>query len=1047
MSDQEEMEQMATSLQRLLQSGDANVQLAAMRTLCEVVKEAEYFRQMFLLRWCYSILQSTIQYYMKNVHEMNEGSRRLTYYATKVMRFSTFTLGEANISCGFEEDEASFILSQFIPHWAAVNCECLAAYVNQPESVLKNLPMLIDLCCTLSYVLDYFAEDCGMDLKAVCSLAFAVLRTVESHYHHSDIDDYSGYSSDGDRIDLEILVLHLFELINTGMSNSRFDDSDTAGNGVFDENDRETVDGTVRLLTSFMMLGQSQVDLWVESPNDYTLIEYDDVQETDYLRNVCAEVLREICCGSKGAVYLSIMSAAQAEFTAKQPLLQQYLSSGGSSGADGGIAQAARVIETYLWVLGIVGKGYVSALLKSRRIVSKQAAGGGKENSKTGKYAAITEAAPPQDVISLVHTVAVFVLDFPAAIALQQQNGASANDVSLALLQYRVLWLCGEIIYLFQGAHIICAIAKKCEGLLNPANYLSLRLQACRTLARILKHPKAYTEALEEGQPASADGTSASASASPLELHIDTLVEGVTEMIPHCNENSLHVPFETLRLLVRSHGGRFSESAVNHVTQVSLQVMSHFCNDSILVEIASDALVQVLKACPCDILCRVTGTICLEFTRHAVFDETQRARLPASCVETFLLLLSKMAVLITRRDAGEESVPLTRSVLELLIAAVSVPALMHRHAGCIMRAVTGVLECMPQEPLDRLQVFQGIPLPAFANTLLLAVNSTIQTLYSASSEPGANEADFAPAMGMYCHLTLKASHLTGIEAFGAVLVSAFQAAQHEKASTRRRHTLCMSVVNLLARNAGQTLHLLNHTFDIAQNDSRSFFFATWEQMHESLASRYNLFVSCVALVEVLGSLRSVAGMDAMKVKMLEMLFNKLPTLLASNGEQDGNQRARADVWAFDSDGEDEEGSYQDDEYESSLDADDFESNASDIELEGDEDGEEDSPFAPAELYLSDLVGGSGGGGGDDDSYTAALASAVPEDIMYQLAERSDPLLDLSAGVDSQIQTAAQVQKRVVSVLTLLRQEQADFPTLINQLSSQHQSQIQTLFIL
>ena len=256
----------------------------------------------------------------------------------------------------------------------------------------------------------------------------------------------------------------------------------------------------------------------------------------------------------------------------------------------------------------------------------------------------------------------------------------------------------------------------------------------------------------------------------------------------------------------------------------------------------------------------------------------------------------------------------------------------------------------------------------------------------------------------------------------------------------------MSVVNLLARNAGQTLHLLNHTFDIAQNDSRSFFFATWEQMHESLASRYNLFVSCVALVEVLGSLRSVAGMDVMKVKMLEMLFNKLPTLLASNGEQDGNQRARADVWAFDSDGEEEEGSYQDDEYESSLDADDFESNASDIELEGDEDGEEDSPFAPAELYLSDLVGGSGGGGGDDDSYTAALASGVPEDIMYRLAGKSDPLLGLAEGCDNQVSTATQVQKRVVDMLTILRSGQQDFPSLVGQLSQTHRSIMESLLI-
>ena len=80
-------------------------------------------------------------------------------------------------------------------------------------------------------------------------------------------------------------------------------------------------------------------------------------------------------------------------------------------------------------------------------------------------------------------------------------------------------------------------------------------------------------------------------------------------------------------------------------------------------------------------------------------------------------------------------------------------------------------------------------------------------------------------------------------------------------------------------------------------------------------------------------------------------------------------------------------------------------------------------------------------------HSAALANAVPEDILYRLKEKSDPLLNLSRGVDTQIQTAAQVQRRVVSLLTLLRQEQTDFSSLMNQLSNHHKSQIQQLFVL
>ena len=1052
MSSQEEMEQMASSLHNLLQSGDANVQLASMRTLCEITKEVEYFRQTFLLRWCYSMLQSLIQHYMKSIRETDDNVRRLTYYATKVLRVCIYTLGEANVSCGFEEDEASFIITEFIPHWASVNCECLAAHVNQPECILRNLPMFIDLCCSLTYVLDYFAEDSGLDLRSVCALSLSLLRTIEYQYHQSNVDDYTGYSSDGDRIDLEILVLHLFELLNAGMSNSQYDDIGHGdGSWVVDENDRETVDSMVRLMTSFMIQGHGQRELWVERPNDYIVVEYADLQERDYLRNVCADALREICCGSKGIVYASIMSAVLAEFTAKQPLLQRYLSSDGDpqSGSDSSVTQAATVMETYLWILGVVGKGYVTALQKSRKVVSKQAGSASNQSAKTSKYAAITTAVPPQEVTSLVSSIASFVLGFPAPIS-RQQNG-SVNDVSLAILQYRVLWLCGEIMYLFQGTHITCSIAKKCEELLSPMHHLSLRLQACATLARILKYPKSYFEVLEGSQQVGAG-------VYPLELNVDRLVEYIAEMVIQCNENSLHVPFEAITLLVKSHGSKFDESAITCVTQVSVQVMSHFCNDSILVDFGFEVLIRLLKTCSCDALCRVMGACYLPFARNTIFDADHLARVPPPCVESCISLLSHIAAQMTQRCIGDTSVQLTREVLGILTASLSVTGLMQKYVGCVMRAVSGVLECMPNEPMDHISAFQDISLSSFVNTMLVSVSKTTNLLLS-PSEPGADEGAFPPAIGLFCHLVLRAGHIVPIDTLGTVLMLGFQVARQENASVRCRHTFVMAVVNLLARDADQTLRLLDHCFERDQNDLRSFFFAAWKQMHENMDSRYNSFVSCVALIEVLGALRAATGISSMKVQLLEMLFNKLPAMLASDREYNGGRgimsqserlgAKKADGAAFDSDDgcSDLYGSYEDEEYESSLGADDFDSDTSDSELEESKHNERESPFAPAEMYLSDMISGTGGGCGDDDSYTAALANAVPEDLLYRLKEKSDPLLNLSRGVDTQIQTAAQVQRRVVSLLTLLRQEQTDFSSLMNQLSNHHKSQIQQLFVL
>lgn len=916
--------------------------------------------------------------------------------------------------------------------------------------------MMIDLCCSLSRALDYFAEDCGVELKDVCVLAFSLLRTVEPHYHQGKSttisNSHTGYSSDGDRIDLEILVLHLFELINVGMANLRADDEDT----VVDESDRETIDGTVQLFTHFMMLNDKQIEMWVEAPNDYLLLECNDANETDYLRNVCADVLREICCGSKGSVYVSILSALHLEFSAKEKLFRGFFFGVSSSNRQSDmIVLASRILETLSWILGVVGKGYVSAFLKSRKVTSHQGAGG-KQVSKTDRYSAITKAAPPQEVLGLVQAITAFVFEFPTSIAREQSTKSPSNEAHtiLAILQYRVLWLCGEVIYLFQGRQTTCDIAKKCEDIVVPGNFLSLRLQACRTLTRILKRPQSYFEVLEEVRSRHvADEVDNSA------LNVDALVNSIVELVPHCNESSLHVPLGTLTFLVKSHGTEFTEAAVRCVAQMIVEVLSRFCNDSITVDIVDEMLTHLLEKCRGKSLLPAIHTVYIPFAKTVILSEAQCGRLIDSFVDVVIASLSRVGTSLVQSGDLKGSSVCMRDVLEILVATFSVPYMMDRYAGCIVRAISGVLECLPQQHWDQIPIFQSIALPLLVNSLLTSLIEIIHRDTTIEANSSISERDFAAVMGLFCHLTLNAGHLLGIEVFGSVLVSAFQVTKASK-SSRLRHTFCISLVNLLARNAIQTLHLLNHSFDVMQDDSRGFFFSLWEQMHDTMDSRYNVFVSSVALIEVICALHSMEGMSAIKLKLLEMLLDQLPAMLAPDGKKesttrrskDGSRNAFTEAEKMYSDDRD---SYSDNECESSLDASDFESDDSGLDVDDDDDDMKsdgaESPFAPAELYLSDMISSSNrtdihGGGGDDDSYTAALASGVPEDIMYRLAGKSDPLLGLAEGCDNQVSTATQVHKRVVDMLNALRSGQQDFPSLAGQLSQTHRSIMESLLI-
>ena len=98
------------------------------------------------------------------------------------------------------------------------------------------------------------------------------------------------------------------------------------------------------------------------------------------------------------------------------------------------------------------------------------------------------------------------------------------------------------------------------------------------------------------------------------------------------------------------------------------------------------------------------------------------------------------------------------------------------------------------------------------------------------------------------------------------------------------------------------------------------------------------------------------------------------------------------------------------------------------------------------MYLSDMIGGKGDCcGGDDDDYTMALASVIPDDIMYSPTMGADPLLRMASASHAEVELTSQLQERVVSLLHFLRKE-SSFPPWMNEINPKNKTLIKTLLV-
>jgi hypothetical protein len=269
-----------------------------------------------------------------------------------------------------------------------------------------------------------------------------------------------------------------------------------------------------------------------------------------------------------------------------------------------------------------------------------------------------------------------------------------------------------------------------------------------------------------------------------------------------------------------------------------------------------------------------------------------------------------------------------------------------------------------------------------------AAEVVVQCLATCESGEEASECSGA-AVGLMCHLLITFGSVVSADATTAMLSTSVNCLRTTN-NHYVKYSIVMGLVHLFARNAqflvGPSSPLLAPPPEGSTVSTLAFVLEQWCTVHKKLTSKYCSTISTIGLIELVKLLSLSAANHGIALRVMQLILQGLPTLLLPREGDDEDAAAAAAA------GQDDEKGSDDDDEEWDSAEEDYENDDQEGLDDDDEGGfDNDDPFAPAEMYLSDMVGGSKGkSGGDDDGSGAEVYINISDNLVYSPPHR-DPL--------------------------------------------------------
>lgn len=392
---QEEREHIISQLFAVFNSDDVDNIYLASRCLCEILEEASFQNQVDILVGCDSSLRNIVT-------NIDRSQVHIVRNIAKLYRLVAFRVCDARLANDFTadiDDSMTAIFSswmQVVVQWCSVDMDT--------GDILECLGVLIEVIQFLSVVAESFPALCTLSqqqagqsnsgsssssnsnmITAIMHLAWRYLHSLVEVYAEVSSPDteYSGrhIAHDGDRIEVGVFVMHLFELlkicINIISSSSSSQHTHEMQLGQRDLND------LMSMLVRYMQLSEEQVQQYLVEGNDFVAADQDDCLELS-LRHTGCEFVHEMFMSSPGRIFEAIVSKVESDLTNFYANLSggegQELLGQGVMVTEPVLIPEERVtqLEASLFALRCMGRKFTKRYLRSRRGL------GGNSNSSAG---------------------------------------------------------------------------------------------------------------------------------------------------------------------------------------------------------------------------------------------------------------------------------------------------------------------------------------------------------------------------------------------------------------------------------------------------------------------------------------------------------------------------------------------------------------------------------------------------------------------------------------------------------------------------------------
>jgi len=612
-----------------------------LRCLCAVADEVGHDLLLEVVKHAYHRI-------LELVGTLDPSTAQVLRYAAKLMRHCVQKFGNARMHCGFDEGDMTIVV-EFLASWASSAVRWIKAHCCvRVEDVPARLGVMLEMLRGVTAAFDAFPDECHGAFPEAMQTSWVLLCLVRDAYFHNTLQieapsfssssssssssflapppaaasssGDSGYGSDGDRVDLEVLVQELLQLMCAGLTSS------TATTV------KELLAGNLQrlaaILSEYMQLTVEQREQWREDPNEFVASEQEESSEYS-IRQTGADLIQEVCKNGREEAFQHILLDAQQEldrFVTDAAATSATTGSAASSssgagvgvgvsvgGGRGGRARRMLRFEGVMWCLGCVGTTYLKYLKCERRFNRRAAraaaasagangtAAGGTDldmssksvappKGKELKAIAVVNALRPGDVWNVVGRVIHTVL---------LDGTATGTGEDADVLRGRAAWLFGVYADLIQDDHdAVRAASVALLALLSPHRALATRLQACRALGKVLSMP-AHAAAVT-GPPAAGFETFGLA-----------VVEECLHLIPLMTSSTLYFALETVHAALAAYAPCFDavfaassgaaaadgarcRAALARVVDVGLHALRSFSTDPLLLDVSKDMLNSVL---------------------------------------------------------------------------------------------------------------------------------------------------------------------------------------------------------------------------------------------------------------------------------------------------------------------------------------------------------------------------------------------------------------------------------------------------------------------